>query len=574
MKRPNITFDKDAIGAFFLQHGEKFVVALAGLAALGLTWGGIDAVRTQSATEQQRPEAILKSAGDAEAHIGREKTLPKDQARSGQPLAAAIDPWRQPKVADPPPLALLDRPLFEERAKRPQPDALPIEDLRAFAGLVVLPAKAQNPPGGDGKRPGPRGPADGGRAADAGSGQPVPGDQPQARIAPYVVVTGLIPVAKQRAEYRNRFEGVDLRDEKRDAPLWADWMIERASVGAGPEQWEKIDLVDAGRRWKTEWAGVASETVPAEFLLAPEEDRHNPKTTPPYCGPLPQRARGAWGSSGLHPWVLDQVRRRAAATPQTEPGQPAAPDAGPELFPGDPGGAAQPPGAPAADTTAAEATAAYRMFRFIDTGVTAGRAYRYRVRLALGNPNYKLDPRHLTDATAAEQPFLVSPQSNATATVKVPEPTTVLVGTLRKAEMKKLKPGWLELLVLGPSDRTGDYALRALVTEPGGLINVDEKLNKPGDKRTRGEEIRTDRVLVDVRGRQEDRADQKPARPPEPFELLCLRPDGGFEVVSTADSALLITEHAASLPPDDGGKRDGKPGQPGTEPSPFSSPFP
>jgi hypothetical protein len=139
--------------------------------------------------------------------------------------------------------------------------------------------------------------------------------------------------------------------------------------------------------------------------------------------------------------------------------------------------------------------------------------------------------------------------------------------------MKKMKPGMLELLVLAPSARTGDYALRGLVTEPGGLVNVDEKLNKPGDRRTRGEEIRTDRVLVDVRGRQEDRTEQRSTRPPEPFELLCLRPDGGFEFVSAADAEPVIAEHKATLPVDDGGKGPAKPGQPDAGQSPFGSPF-
>jgi hypothetical protein len=189
------------------------------------------------------------------------------------------------------------------------------------------------------------------------------------------------------------------------------------------------------------------------------------------------------------------------------------------------------------------------------------------------NPNVNLPVQHLANAALATPLKLTAPPSNETAAVSVPDPTVVLVGPLRKADMKKMKAGMLEVLVLAPSARTGDYALRGLVTEPGGFVNVDEKLNKPGDRRTRGEDFRTDRVIVDVRGRQEDRADQRSSRPPEPFELLCLRPDGGFEFVSAADAEPVIAEHKATLPADDAGKGPAKPGQPDAAPSPFGSPF-
>lgn len=548
MKRPSISFNQEAIVDFLLQHGEKFVVAVLGLAALGLAWGGIYAVQNKSASAQQRPETILRQADDAARHIEREKTPPAGEKWSGQPLATAIDPWRNPTLASPPSLALLDRPLFEELATRTQPDVLPIEDLRAVAGLAVLPSKAPaaEPAAADRPRVRPRGrdgePAAAGQPADQAGGQPAAAaaaDPSRGRIAPYVIVTGLIPVSRQVAEYRRRFESVGFQDAKRDSPLWADWTIERTVVGPEADLWEPIDLVEAGRRWQAEWSAVAPDKVPDAYLLTGAEDRRNPKTTPPYCGPLPQLLRGSWGVTGLHPWVLEQVR--------------------------------QPP--PAAPPAGSAGGAEFRLFRFIDTSVEPGRTYRYRVRFEMWNPNVNLPVQHLANAGLATPSKLTAPLSNETAAVSVPDPTAVLVAPLRKADLKKMKAGMLEVLILAPSVRTGDYALRGLVTEPGGLLNVDEKLNKPGDKRTRGEDFRTDRVLVDVRGRQEDRADQRSTRPPEPFEVLCLRPDGGFEFASAADAEPVIAEHKATLPADDAGKGPAKPGQPETAPSPFGSPF-
>lgn len=552
MKRPSISFNQEAIVDFLLRHGEKFVVSVIGLAALGLAWGGIDAVRSKSASAQQRPETILRQAGDAAQHIDREKTAPASEKWSGQPLATLIDPWRSPNVTEPPQLALLDRPLFEDFAKRTQPDVFPIEDLRAVAGLAVLPAKAKaaEPAAAERPRGRPRGrdgePTAGDQAGDPAAGQPGAGagaDQARGRIAPYVVVTGLIPVSKQVAEFRRRFESVGFQNPESDSPQWADWRIERTAVGPGAERWMPLDLLEAGRRWQAEWSGVASETVPDAYLLTAAEDKRNPKTTPPYCGPLPSLLRGSWGVTGLHPWVLEQVRQPPAAPP------------------------------PAGSEAGAAGGKEFRMFRFIDTSVEPGKTYRYRLKHAMKNPNYQVATQHLGNPSYAKETWLISQSSNETAAASVPDPTAVLVGPLRKADMKRMKAGMLEVFILAPSARTGDYALRGLVTEPGGLLNVDEKLNKPGDKRTRGEDFRTDRVLVDVRGRQEDRADQRSTRPPEPFEVLCLRPDGGFEFVSAADAEPVIAEHKATLPADDAGKGPAKPGQPDAAPSPFGSPF-
>jgi hypothetical protein len=589
MKRPSISFDKEAIVDFLLRHGEKFVVSLVALLALGLAWGGLDAMTSKAASEQQSPQAIERNAEEAARHIEQEKTAPATEKRSAGPLAKAIDPWRNPDVAEPPSLALLDRPLFEESAKRSQPDVYPIEDLRAVAGLAVLPVKAATEPP-PGQRPRPRGepePAGGERSPlEPGPGlfgpagpQPVAGDQFRGRIVPYVVVTGLIPVSRQTAEYRRRFEGVGFQDARRDAPLWADWVIERTVVAAGGERWEKIDLVDAGRRAVADWTGAAPERLPESLLLG-GLDKRNPKTTPPYCGPLPLLLKGSWGISGVHPWVLDQMRRQQqpagaapeqpAVEPGVEPGtdvfgdNQAAPGAGPPtgaVAPGQPvAGGPLDPGATGGE---------FRMFRFIDTAVEPGKSYRYRVRHELWNPNYKVPTQHLEKAALAQEMKLPSPSSKETPAVTVPDSTTTLVGMLRKADMKKFKPGYFELLVLGPSKETGDYKLRGLITEAGGLVNVDGRLNKPGDRRTRGEEITTDRVVVDMRGRQEERSEAKTPRPPEPFEVLCLRPDGGFEFVSAADSEATLSEHAATLPAAEGGKPEGAPGQP----DPVSKPF-
>jgi hypothetical protein len=191
--------------------------------------------------------------------------------------------------------------------------------------------------------------------------------------------------------------------------------------------------------------------------------------------------------------------------------------------------------------------AEFRLFRFIDTTVKPGQRYRYRVRLSVRNPNFGIDRQHLADPASAKGELLPSKESNETPPVSVPDATTLLVQTLTKEEIKekKLKPGALQVLVLAPSSDTGNYTLRSLITETGGLANVDKSLNKPGDVRTKGEDVITDRVLVDVRGRQEESG--KPGSPPETFEMLFLRNDGSFEFVSAADSQRISDRYMPTL---------------------------
>ncbi|MFM8497663.1 MAG: hypothetical protein ACKOEM_19405 [Planctomycetia bacterium] len=45
MKRPSISFDKDAIIGFLLAHGEKIGVAIVAALACSLVWAGVSAAR-------------------------------------------------------------------------------------------------------------------------------------------------------------------------------------------------------------------------------------------------------------------------------------------------------------------------------------------------------------------------------------------------------------------------------------------------------------------------------------------------------------------------------------------------
>jgi hypothetical protein len=327
------------------------------------------------------------------------------------------------------------------------------------------------------------------------------------------VVTGLVPVSKQEAEFKRRFSAVGFQDPTRDAPVWGAYQIERAEVGPkGVGDWKVVMTGKPGvdPRKDRDWEAAADEGL-AEFTLGPAAG------TPVYCGPIPRLVEGAWAADALHP--------RLAAARQG---------------------------------TAAE----YKLLRFFDADVQPTVSYAYRVKHVVVNPNYNdparpeaaIPPQDLEDPELAKAAVLFSPLSNESRPVTVPVPTRILVETLRKVERSEIrnwKPGWVEIMILGPGKRGRARALRSLVTEPGGMANVDEKLAdaknpKPENRRSKGEDIVTDQILLDVRGQQEDKAGIQ-----EPFEILLRRPDGGFERVSAVDSESLVDRYRDTLPKDD-----------------------
>ena len=540
MKLPSLNMA--ALTDFAVRHGEKVVVALTALGGLMLVWGGVDALRSLSVKESQTPAAVEQAAARARAHIDGEPQPPADLLPPRTPLADVVDPWRTPLVpwkpgaagglviADPPTVAVLDNPLFKEAMKRGKPDVYPLEDLRAVAGLAVVPA-----------------------AGDVQPGQPAAGRD---RILPYVVVTGLIPVAKQQDEYRRRFAACGFRDAKRDSPLWSDFEIDRGTVGPdGMETWTRLDLAAVGAQQAAAAGDAAATDLPAALQLGAGEDARSRQTTPiPFCSGLPQRSDGTWELADLHPWILERLEKFRAEANRPQDAPPPAPDVAPVGDAPEFGGADERP-ANQQPVAMREERLDYRLFRFLDTAVEPGRTYRYRVRLKVWNPNYdKLPERmrpHLSDPDLAKEMKLPSPDSEPSPTATVPDTTRLLVAPLRRSEIKemRLKPGTLEVLVLGPSKETGTLALRALVADTGAVVDVDESVNLRNQRdRARGEKIVTGRLLVDARGRQEDRRDGAPGVIPEPLDVIGMRPDGSFEIATAADSERPFAAYAATFP--------------------------
>lgn len=226
----------------------------------------------------------------------------------------------------------------------------------------------------------------------------------------------------------------------------------------------------------------------------------------------------------------------------------------------------------------------FRLFRFIDTTVEPNQRYRYRVRLRVWNPNWhdnaeQMRP-HVSDVAITKEQRLRSPDSAVSYVVRTPSLTSVLLAMLPSEEAKRLvlKPGIFEVLLLSPAGKTGNLTLRSALLETGSLANVltnplskeenkkptlpakkGEKPPPPKFERWRGEEAASDLLLVDASGEQiqiepdpQASTVKKEKKPAEPLEMLFMRADGSFELVSAADSQPTFLRYKATLPdPDD-----------------------
>ena len=638
MKKPSLSLNPAAVGGFFISHGEKIAVAIVGLFSLILIWWGIDAFRSESVRLEKMPEAIRNLAKAAKDNVERVTRVPAERLPEWQPITPLIDPWRPQDVkiaAAPSSRGLLDRPLFAELTKRSVPEVFPIESLRAVAGIAVLPDPNAdvNQQGGamvaprqpDFAPPPPENPRrctqsrrqreqagerppfgfEGGLGMEdlvESSAQP----QQPGKITPFVVVTGLVPAARQLEEYDRRFGSASFQDPRRDSPRWAVYLVERARVvPGGTPRWEKqkikdvvrsdpgaerIGIVEMQRGGAPGMQPMDQEALPQAFFLQPEE------TEIGYAASLPQRIDEPWAAAVVHPWFIPRIeeflngekkaqedagavavialadlaanprkylggeirlegvslypdpeRQRSvslyrfgvrsaegknaigiqdigqtdkpvfavseqwgrqlsvdgtADSPQPcnlrvridmigktpvvrilamevvdeagDVGEPRT-DPSPEPVAGIEGGEGAMPEGARGGFGPAIPLAENRLFRFVDTDVKPGETYRYRVKFALRNPNVNLAPQHLADVAAAKGEFLVSAFSNETDPVRVPDPTRLVVRTIDRDTMRKMRINGdaLEVMVLAPSEKTGNFALRSTITDIGGLANVD-----------------------------------------------------------------------------------------------------
>jgi hypothetical protein len=81
-----------------------------------------------------------------------------------------------------------------------------------------------------------------------------------------------------------------------------------------------------------------------------------------------------------------------------------------------------------------------KLFRFVDYKVEPGKTYRYRVKLWLANPNYKLPPQVLEDEAFSREAWLLTDWSTPSNPVRVPADIGVLAGPAKAGRVAFIEP--------------------------------------------------------------------------------------------------------------------------------------
>ena len=383
-----MSFDKTQLKQFFILHGEK--VAL-GLFSLVFVWMCYSAYETRG--YDKTPDDLKKrTEGTRNDVVGHDFDAFKEGITlPNPPYAEQSKVAMQPVNALPYMLDILPNPpIYENRVRRDEPKYLPARELQLAAGYGAVRLKK---PGYTGKR--------------------------------WVVITALAPFGEQLAAYTEKFNNALTKDPKLDTPRYAKFEIERAEVSSiNPDKaalkWQPLDvkaaLIDDIKNLAPERPLVIDKKYGDVVLSRP---------VPPLLGKQPDESMAHLPEIPFQLQVADKDEKKVEAKPED--------DIDPFKNQGE--GAAFRAVvvgvAPAAGEQAAAEVIPFRLFRFFDYNVQSSRAYVYRVKLVLNNPNKGVVRRHLKDPKLAEGDTRDCPWSEPSPVAVIPHDYRMLAGDVK-----------------------------------------------------------------------------------------------------------------------------------------------
>ena len=413
-----------AIKAFFVNHLEKLLLTAIALLAVVIIYSGFSKPGLNS-----DPAKLTAEINAARSNMNASTWTEVSKQRQPEP-----DTFDVQATADT--VSIKDEdfqlptpvhPILKEREKRrTDPQLLAPSELEVRAGYGPLAVRAAETPGA-------ATPAITRTERGSAGTRPLPeklrqrfsrgssGDSPTVS-AFFVSLTGLVPIKQQAAAYREAFEGAAEFLAERDTPRYLALSVQRAEVGPNgqPGEWTDLDALRVMRLEPARWESHLEETAEPDYVIAPLVMPLPPlrfRDVTQWSGhtKIPQQKLGPGG-------VL-----REAAQP-TESGTAPAADQPIDIF----GGAAVGTSGESREgpRTTAESTGEETvpaegalienrikvdngLLRYFDFTVEPGKAYVYRVRLLLEDPN---NPKEQTRpaASSCETSVVVRRQANPT----------------------------------------------------------------------------------------------------------------------------------------------------------------
>ncbi len=498
--KPRIGFDKKAVGRFFLEHSEKVLLGAFILAFAAIIYGAVLRREKFDKTPQDLLDNVAKAKRSLEGERRdklnelRKELQDRDDKGDYKNEADKIAKFIRQGISVKPYECdvALDKPLFGQRGKREQPEIFGVEDLRAsadFGAFQVMETGAGGP-----AAPPAATPRGGGRIGQPGgrftavSGVSIKGKH-------WVVVTGLVPLAKQANAYRKALGDSVAYDPASDVPAYVDYVVERAEINSPADEknppFKKLcSAVEYKEEAAKDWPPAQAEVVEPKYT--------DPILTFP-LGPLQNRT---WGKSAAHdpeiPYILGDAAAGGAADADNTGDRANPPNRGMVDYRGMQG--RQYNRGQVFTTESAD----YKLLRFFDFSAEPGKSYIYRVSLTLKNPNYGIDAAKLQKADFAKEKNLYTnlPANDQTVAksnrVDVPKDTQILVGA---AKADDLAPDKFPVILLSWAQKIGRAGyFSVLNVERGQVLNflnekiIPEALDSPGPPSTDAEDTRTDLI--------------------------------------------------------------------------------
>jgi hypothetical protein len=516
--------DTKAIKQFFIDHTEKIAIGAVGLLFLYFTYSAVTMQVNDSYKKEPKNLTDAVQAATRTMVAGPSTKTPAIETPINA-YAKDIERFKEPE--DPKKHGFVERILpgvIAQQNPRGTPKVIPVEELRAVAGRGAF----------------------GGESSNSAVGQR------------WVLVTGLVPYAKQLAEFKDKFDGTSFQGEH-DTPEYAGFLVQRAEVtsgATGEPNWDKAVTFCSQKYLDAQiskWTGTTQEIVEARFVYGG------------LTSPLPPRAIGEWGDEAAHPEAIkvlppeekDQVlgggqvqgaagtrpggrgqqpmmpprtggrgsrygggERRGAITPEGgRGGAPRGDQGGDDIFGGKPEAAKEEAVSKPADE------APYFLLRYYDFDVEPGKQYVYRVYLLLRNPNDGVPENVLSEPLQASQHLVafvpgmsrpdannklklsdlkVEPSywSNSCQSSRLPGNLHLIAGPVEPPKSPSPTEIIGEVRFLGWDDTTG--ATRNTRKEGiyrGTVLNFDDVAWRiPGDPTPVHDKLESNNVLVDITG--------------------------------------------------------------------------
>ena len=490
-----------------LTHAEKIVI---GLTAGCVAWLIYGATKLESLPQERQPPALQIEARKAKDNIDKLNygSFPDEKKPFAKPYDQAavmkdINPTTYETTVP------LNPPEFPRKTPRKDPKLFTIEALEAVAGVGLFAFKGSSADSTE-RRRGTSPPPRKAKRKRKSSGRNGAGDKSEdavvkdredselqqlvgrnaVRLPAEAVVKGRywaavlakVPWSKQTQEYQRTLRDAEYYRPDYDVPVYVGYVVERAEVGDGDKlQWKVVKQITLRALDKilSEWAGEPPEPADLRYV-------HELLTFP-----LPIRVEKAWDDSVLHSDVPPARRQSgsgreeavaAEGNDETENSDESTDgfgnaferraagsgghgrsgggrgrfrsggDAGEEEGRGPRARGGQGPGRTIQPRSLVKQVP-FLFFRFVDFDVQPGKQYKYRVSLALSDPNdtespdprAAIPPRYLGEKVISRRSklkgsklhFRLTDWSDPSPVVSVPYPGWLLAGPVKAARPEK-----------------------------------------------------------------------------------------------------------------------------------------